>query len=493
MDDEWLDNYDEDGGESLFSKELQNVDFFIGEKEITKEEAIKNPSVRFLYCIQTFMKAGRMRSMKNDFMIGLYFHMLIGAYFKDYVIIKGGGGADPRTPVLWIQNSGSGKSQMNKFCTDFSNRIGVKAVTPTEFSLAGMVGSFDRSKHESNVKYGLKRDGGTVTTSKGSTHAFQDPVIPGDFYNYELIFVDEGKILLQPSKYNEGVLSVVQPILDYPGHVRKKLSAAEPIEYACNTSLAVSTVDLSIDKHILSQGFFQRCLFYYRSISLAETTNMIVTVNNCMFDEEIYNKLLNDFGEIIMNHPTCACSRVKRKINTSKEAVKIFNECVIKWSSICQNKLYGELLKTFQTFLSRFNTFSYKIASHMAILNNHIDTNYEKETRYIIGEEEAEYAVKLMNRMFDNLINSLEFKMKPDEVYLQMVSTKIIVNMANKKSNTISKTDLISQIMRYSGKGISQSHKIYEKFLSYNYFVEEKVGAHVKLTPNAEMFNLSTR
>lgn len=159
MDDEWLDNYDEDGGESLFSKELQNVDFFIGEKEITKEEAIKNPSVRFLYCIQTFMKAGRMRSMKNDFMIGLYFHMLIGAYFKDYVIIKGGGGADPRTPVLWIQNCLKHDTEIiikEKKGKKYVNKIKKLSELPDKFKVISH--NFETNKDE--VKNAVKINSG---------------------------------------------------------------------------------------------------------------------------------------------------------------------------------------------------------------------------------------------------------------------------------------------------------------------------------------------
>jgi len=62
-----------------------------------------------------------------------------------------------RIPLIWIQNSGSGKSQMNKYTIDVANRIGVKATEVTYFSEAGLIGTYDRKAHEFNTSNNLSK------------------------------------------------------------------------------------------------------------------------------------------------------------------------------------------------------------------------------------------------------------------------------------------------------------------------------------------------
>jgi hypothetical protein len=96
-----------------FEKELENVrDVNIGDKIITKEEMIKNPSKRGLYLMQRFFKAGLMRSKYNNTMMQLYFHSLMGAFLKDYSVVKPGGLTDLRVPIIWIQNCLDGNTKI---------------------------------------------------------------------------------------------------------------------------------------------------------------------------------------------------------------------------------------------------------------------------------------------------------------------------------------------------------------------------------------------
>ena len=74
--------------------------------EITFVDVENDTSKRFEYLLQEFMKGGKMKSKGNDHMVQLYFHAILGAYLKNYTVVKSGGMSDLRCPIVWIQNSG---------------------------------------------------------------------------------------------------------------------------------------------------------------------------------------------------------------------------------------------------------------------------------------------------------------------------------------------------------------------------------------------------
>ena len=266
---------------------------------ISKEEVLKNPKgKRFKYLLNTFLKAGRMKSVNNDFMLQLYFHAMMGAYLKRYSVAKTAGYTDMRTPLIWIQNSGTGKSQMNKFTIDTAKKLGIKATEVTYFSEAGLIGTYDRKSHEFNVSNNLSKFE-NPQNEKGKK--YKDPVVRGDLFYYDMVFIDEGKILFQKNSHAENILSILQPALDYPGRVRKKLAGTEPVEYDCDSTLIISTVPFrELNPELMLQGFFPRCLFYQKNIGINERLENMRQMNT-IFDDIAYNKLLDDMASVVLN------------------------------------------------------------------------------------------------------------------------------------------------------------------------------------------------
>jgi hypothetical protein len=472
--------------------ELDNVKTFVGRKIITKEEALRNVNLRFYYLLQTFMRAGMMKSKGNDLMIKLYFHAIMGAYLKHYTVMKAGGATDLRVPIIWVQNSGSGKSQLNKYGIDVCNELGLSATIQTEFTTAGLIGTFDKDRYNYNLKHSLSPGEVKVTTHGGNitTKSYTKPITYGDMYYFDLIFIDEGKILFQGSKHTENVLSVLQPAMDYPGKIRKKLAAAEAIEYDCDCTLITSTVEFdNLGGEIMYQGFFQRCLFYSRKLSVYDYSRMMEELNRSEFDETKYKDLISDMGDLIERGPVPVI-RDRHKIAVDSSSGSYINGVTQSWLRIIRDTLYGNDLKLAQSFVSRMNTFLYKIAGQMAVLN---DKRHPSNPEvFIIGHEEIEYAIELINPLFENLTQNFTVKDTLQEKGLYNYAIALMQRMIRSGDNTFTKMQFVNYIMEIANTGRQRALRIYDNLISANFFNQRLVKAGtIHVEPNWNLWKTS--
>lgn len=455
---------------------VDSAEVWIGDTEISKEEAMKDPSKRFYYLLQTFFKVARMTSKGNDFMIRLYFHAIMGAYLKDYTINKVAGVSDLRVPIIWIQNSSSGKSQLNKCSLDICRKIGIKAIEETSFTEAGMIGQFDRSKHDFNIKNNLKPGETSTSTKKDGTTrtvSYSPPVIYGDLYHYDLIFVDEGKILFQKTRYTESFLSVLQPAMDYPGKVRKKLAAEEPIEYDCACTLVVSTTEWgNVGYDVMSQGFFPRCLFYMKNLSISEYLDNVDGLYKTNFDDNLYRKRMTDFADAIEKHPVPVV-RERRRIFVENEMMPLIHETVRSWFIKLSERLYGNEITIAKSFASRLQIFVFKIAGQVAVLNNKLNPHVPGNSVFLAGREEVDYAIGLTNSVFESLLNSLSVEEDTESSKMYSTIVRIISSMKSDRVDKLPRVKFIDYIMTYRSCGKQKANKIYSSMLSANYIKEE--------------------
>jgi hypothetical protein len=387
-----------------------------------------------------------------------------------------------------ILTHNSGKSQLNKVSIDICRRIGLKATELTEFTTSGLIGTFDKAKHDHNVKNNLKPgDDFIITDKQGNQKSkkYQIPITYGDMYYYDILFIDEAKILFEKSRHTENVLSILQPALDYPGRVRKKLSAEEPIEYDCSCTLVSSTVEwgkVGID--IMSQGFFPRCLFYSKSLSVNDYINMHKALTESFFNEEQYNELIKNFSEMIEKHEH-PISRIRRKVMVSLECLEDINNNVLKWFNTISEKLYGAESHVAKPFVSSLHGFIYKLAAQVAVLNNHINTNITNEKVFLVGHEEVEYATELINDIFNHLITSLSLEESAEDKSLYHLAILVMKTMFDKKVQYIHKEDAIKIIMSTKNMGRNRSTRLLTTMINSNLMKEKlKNGKTNIIEPN---------
>ena len=387
-----------------------------------------------------------------------------------------------------ILSHNSGKSQLNKFGLDVCNKMGLMATEITQFTTTGLIGTFDRSAHEYNVKNGLSEANreSTPATSRSTPKTYRSPVIYGDMYNYDILFIDEGKILFEQSQHTEQVLSVLQPALDYPGRVRKKLAAEQAIDYDCNCTLVTTTVEFgSLGVEILLQGFFPRCLFYQRKLSTHDYAMMHRQHHSHYFDVEEYNTTINNFVNALTTTKN-PVSREPRRIVADQECLDSVKNMVMKWFRMAQENMYGTELQVLQAFISRLNIFAYKIAGQIAVVNNRMTNEpHEHDRKYVITHDEMGYAIDLVDGMFNRLIDTMHLSATNADRNSYSLVMAIMGTLNNMKKKEGSKTEIINIIMNRKKSGRIKAQKEYADLISSNLMHEKRGEGNTTIaTPN---------
>ena len=278
-----------------------------------------------------FMDMVRLNSVLNDELAELYFYAFMGAFFNKNLIYSGTSHMDLRFNVSIIQQSRTGKSRLNKVLKDVSDNIGIKCATVTSYTTAGLIGTIDTNAIEHNSKYenlGLSKENTPIFKEKrdGTLEEihWKDPVIIGDMGNYDILIFDELRTLLNPTKQNEDILLTMQPALDYPPLVRKKLRHEEEIKYENPVTLIGTTFPFgSFDKTLSQQGFLQRTFLFIRNLDInhhKKLQRLKEQLKNKKI-KKVYNILLNDFKQKLSIY-----SRERKQLTIDGEAKNYIEE-----------------------------------------------------------------------------------------------------------------------------------------------------------------------
>lgn len=221
-----------------------------------------------------FVEMMELNSVDNHFSAQLYFHVFLGAYLKDIKIVDGISQKDLRFSYSWIQTSRTGKGRMNKALKKISDYCGLKCVIITSYNTAGIIGTIDGTAIDENKKwlsYGLTESNSPIEVDiKGKKKLvyYKNPIILGDAGTQDILIFDELKILLNPSKENLEIMLDIQPALDTPPHIRKKMKFELPVEYSHPISIIGTTFPFKNIGEILgTQGFLQRTFILVRVLT----------------------------------------------------------------------------------------------------------------------------------------------------------------------------------------------------------------------------------
>jgi hypothetical protein len=231
---------------------------------------------------QLFMELLALNSADNEDAAEMYFHSYLGAYLNKVKITDGISNKDLRVSTVWVQTARSGKGRMNKAFKRICDETDVQCQIITQYTEAGLIGTIDEEAVKHNDKYageGLCESNPEIITKdqKGNdkTVQWRDPVIRGDAGNYDILIFDEMQILLEPKKENQEILLTLQPALDCPPYVRKKLRSKYPIEYSNPITIIGTTYPfMSIPKILATGGFLQRTFIFFRKLTLDEVKAM---------------------------------------------------------------------------------------------------------------------------------------------------------------------------------------------------------------------------
>lgn len=402
---------------------------------------------------------------KQGISIPIYasFYVLMGQYFKDIKIGFGSKEKDLRLNFFWVQNSRTGKGEHSGVAKQVATGLGIRWTKVTKITDAGLLGSIDQFAIEYNYKNKLSED----------DDRWKNPVVVGDLGNFDLIFFDECKQLLEPQVYNENSMQIMQEALDYPGHVRSKLRFNVPIEYDCSCSIYATTYYLgkSIETSLLGTGFFQRNMPYMKDVSIEENNSLrrriIQKFNTSKKNQEVYNDMLNYF-----------IHRVK-SINNSPRIIYLDNSAISELDNVFSlfneeiKKSSGEALKILMSFSQTVIDICTKIGGINSII----------EERAFINASNISSSYIMAKSMSDTIINKLSLtEQKTDNSY----NAKRVKNILILSGGKLSTSSLVDEVRDKLEVGRRKAHALIKKLINENYLREELGDGNTKFILPAE-------
>ena len=401
--------------------------------------------------------ACELNSVDNYVPAELYFFSIMGAWLKNARINKGGSAKDDlRVSTVWIQDSRTGKGVLNKVTEKVCKGIGLSVVTTTEVTTAGLIGTIDSEAVKFNSQYGLTAENPAKEVGGGSKRkfvAYQDPVIKGDLGNFEVIIIDEGKTLLQPTTHTEQLLSVLQPVLDCPGWVRKKLASKFPVEYQASPTLLISSIKLdNMSKILMEQGFFQRVALFIRDISIEERKEMQEKqLENQKFEiVPEYESIMNEFVAMVKQIP-----RQETFLSVTDEAKNMLRDIRKQYYDKISAELKGSELTSAGSLGETIQQLCLKIAGQYAIMGG----------SNVIQQKNIIQARKIVVNLVHTIIEELEIKEESKHLGYAMR----IVDFLKPYSGKLSRTDARDLVAVQFKIGQNKALKEIAKLVKANY------------------------
>ena len=242
--------------------------------------------------IRAYVKDGTDVSKFNEVPATLTFFNLLGQIVKDKVIIvRGKGREDTRVPILWLQTSGTGKTELFNFYGPIAQKVfeilnakygyNYDIFDITDFTDAALVGSI---KQERQV---VEDENGEPMTS------YVDVQIDGALEGSGLMVFDEFEYsgVFRQSQHKENVIVYLNKVMNtLHGNnyvIKKKLKDGGIITCDCQRSpYACSYIPKGLTNVIAEKGVLQRMLIYIYEVPQA-------------VQDEIREQLLREVGHEI--------------------------------------------------------------------------------------------------------------------------------------------------------------------------------------------------
>ena len=409
-----------------------------------------------------------LNSVCNEEIIILYFFNLMGIWLKRVVINKGVTDQDLRIPISIFQTSRSGKGMINKVYEIVCKELGILCKTVTKFTPEGLIGTIDYENFKYNqqyLQYGLSKENPEIDNPKKGKNQpdkvyWRNPIIFGDFGNYEILIFDEYKKLLNP-RY-EDLLLDLQPALDYPPHISVKYKHPVPIEYSNSITIVGTGIVFKELNNVLAElGFLQRSSVIIKSLSLEEIQKMR--------DEELklqqkdvkkeFNSKLKIFKERLLN-----ISREKKVLFLNKgsgDKLKKISDELFKEIG----ELRGADRDVALSFTNTIETTLTKIAGIYAIINDKSN---------IIKSHNVEQANLEVKPFKDTLINKIIIRDKETEIETNKYLNILKKEFKDRGIDKLNQRDCINILVDFFGNGYNRNRKIFLQLISGGYIEIEK-------------------
>ena len=459
------------------NNEYDNIENEI-EYGFIQEENSESHRVKLPTFIQEYVKSATEVSKYNDIPAALTAFNLLGQIAKDKVIIvRGQGREDTRVPVLWLQTSGSGKSEMFNFYGPIARKVFeiLNHKYGTEYSIfdvtettdAALIGSIGVEKEVVEDEDGNTRRVDVVVQTKGAFEG--EGLIVYDEFEYSGVF--------KQSQHKENVILYLNKLMNsIHGEnyiISKKLKDGdEPIICESKRSpYCTSYIPKGLSLLIAEKGVLQRMLIFIWEVPFE-------------IQDEIRKSVLNEVGvEVNRVAPINKYANGFVKIyETLEERYKEVNENpkqVLRYAENYNDALIREY-EIMKAYVSDSRAEVFDIAGNFITrMNNHLvrmsvlcciaeaPSIKDKSKRFIVNTNHVLQASSLVRQCYKSLVSWLDVALKVEKETLQdranIGAFKEAYAELKNDDGWVNKTILLAKVRTKTKKGPSTIYKWWRK------------------------------
>tara|TARA_Y100000356_G_C11255966_1_gene290183 strand:+ start:813 stop:2270 length:1458 start_codon:yes stop_codon:yes gene_type:complete len=416
-------------------------------------------------------------SKYNDIPATLTFFNLLGQIMKDKVtIVRGKGREDTRVPVLWLQTSGTGKTEMFNFYgkvsdlvfellnSKYENEPTINEVTAfdifdiTDFTDAALIGS------NKEVKIREEDEDGNVNT------VYDTVTQIGALEGHGLMVFDEFEYsgVFKQSQHKENVIVYLNKLMNTlhgNNHlVKKKLKDGSVIICDCRRSpYATSYIPKGLTSVIAEKGVLQRMLIFIWEVP-QEIQDEIRESVLMEVGTEIDNTMpVNKYANAIVKIYETVEERYQEVDQNPKRVIRYgqgFNEALVREYQNMRDYVSHSRPEVFEiagNFITRLNNHMVRIAILCCIAES--PGIPDKNNRFIVTPRNVAQASILIRQCYKSLVSWLDDALKVEKQQAQenanIGAFKDAYNELKDKDGWVNKSLLIARVREITNKSQS--------------------------------------
>jgi hypothetical protein len=462
--------------------------------EVPVAKKRKLPSV-----VEKYVNSAAEVSYENEIPAALTFFVLLGQLCKDLVAIPFGRRTDDtRIQVIWMQTSGTGKSELYNFFGPISEYVfkhlnkkhgtNLDIFNVKDTTDAALVGSMDVEKQ-------------SVTDDEGNTTVMKVPVqIYGGLEGNGLCAYDEFEYsgVFKPSQHKENVVMYLNTMMNsLHGQnwiITKRLKEGGNMECRCQRSLlAMTYIPISMSKVIAETGLMQRSLLFIREVPI-EKQNYLREKVAMSYGKKIDSVTpVREFGDAFIKiYETLKRHHMQvladgGHIDDVVQFDDSFSDAIITETRKFQDYVQSSrpsVLSLANNFITRMQGSMARMAVLCCIAEA---PNMKLDDRYIVTSRHVQQASHLVRECYFSLVSWLDMSLKREaKTFQDTKNIKAFRKVYRKMQGAVgdnmgrvNKTQFLEEVRKETQLGQATVYRHYSELLKTKKFSELKKGRSV--------------
>jgi len=448
--------------------------------------------------VEDWVKSATEVSKKNHVPATMLFYNILGDIVKDIVALPAGQGIkDTRIHVLWLQTSGSGKSEMYNFVGPVIRRLyeimeemhGLKygVFDLNDYTDATLIGSFKSTEVE------IRNEEGNMVKQNEMRQ------VQGALAGQGLAYWDEFEYsgVFSQSQHKANVIVYLNTFMNSlwgeNWQIKKKLALAETtlVCESRRSSYATSYIPHNLSTLIAEKGVLQRMLIFVREVDekeIREMRKMVIrsmgVIENRELPVEKYALAFNSIYQEVLKRFNEVGEDPLQTLEFPNEVRQVIDQQYDQMEEFIHNAR-PEVKQAAKSFISRLLVMMFKLSALNCIAE--APSISDEKAKWVVKPRNALQAARIVRQSYMSLVSWLDEALKQEHKSVveqkQVGRFKTIYHSMNKDEDEfVPKKLLLANFREQSGKGIATVYRWWNEEAS-KYFEEKKIGktAYVRL------------